>query len=315
MSNPLLLDRNDARVIRAQNAERDLQAAYQLAVKEHFIFLEALQIHIRVCEYGTGAPLLVVPGNTGDSFVLLPLLAQLCGRRILALNRPGGGLSEGIDHHTVDFKTLAVSTIDSVLDYFGLACVPILAHSMGGHWSLWYAMERPQRAEKLVLLGVPGNVLDCKPPLILRAAAIPRLNRLLFSRIAAKDASTALRGLRMMGHSAESIRALPAAMADCYYHFQRLPHYETASLSLMESTNTRRGSKKSVHIGRAALAAVPKEVLLLWGENDPFGAVKKGEAIAAALPNAALHVIPRGGHLPWLDAAAECAAQILRFLQ
>jgi pimeloyl-ACP methyl ester carboxylesterase len=36
--------------------------------------------------------------------------------------------------------------------------------------------------------------------------------------------------------------------------------------------------------------------LLLWGDADPISSVQAGERLAAVLPNAALHVIPGGGH-------------------
>jgi pimeloyl-ACP methyl ester carboxylesterase len=36
--------------------------------------------------------------------------------------------------------------------------------------------------------------------------------------------------------------------------------------------------------------------LLLWGDADPISPVKAGERLVAVLPNAALHVIPGGGH-------------------
>jgi 2-hydroxy-6-oxonona-2,4-dienedioate hydrolase len=45
------------------------------------------------------------------------------------------------------------------LDSLGIDRVPIVAHSMGGHWSQWFAMDRSDRATALALLGVPGNVL------------------------------------------------------------------------------------------------------------------------------------------------------------
>ncbi|MDR2672923.1 MAG: alpha/beta hydrolase [Coriobacteriales bacterium] len=314
MNNALLLDQNDFRVLNARKAENGLRQAYQVAGKDHYLFLKTFGIHIRVCEYGTGEPVLIVPGNTGDSFVFMPLIAQLTGRKVLALNRPGGGLSEGFNHHATGFKTMAINTIDTILEYFRLGSVPIIAHSMGGHWSLWYAIARPQRVESLTLLGVPGNVMNCKPPFALRLASVPGLNRLLFSRISPKTASTALRGLRLMGHSNETIVRLPSAMADCYFHFQKLPHYETSSLSLMETTNTLFGSKADIRITESELGKVRQNVSMIWGTNDPFGSVKNGEEIVAALPNPMFHTISDGGHLPWLDSPKQCGKLIAEFL-
>jgi pimeloyl-ACP methyl ester carboxylesterase len=44
------------------------------------------------------------------------------------------------------------------------------------------------------------------------------------------------------------------------------------------------------------LPALRMPALLLWGDADPISPVKAGGRLAAALPNAALHVIPGGGH-------------------
>jgi pimeloyl-ACP methyl ester carboxylesterase len=312
---PLLLDPNGAKETAALHAEEALRAVYGLAATEHSICMERFGIHVRVVEYGNpgGAPLLVAPGNTGDSFVFLPLIARLTGRRVLALNRPGGGLSEGFDHRSVDYQELALTTMDAVLDYFALECVDVLAHSMGGHWSLWYAAQRPQRVQRLALLGVPGNVLRCKPPFALRLTSIPGLNRRLFARIVSRDAAYATRGLKFMGHAQTVIDALPPEMAECYFRFQNLPNYEISSLSLMEATNSLFFSKKSVKIGKRELRRVAQPVLLLWGENDPFGSVKAGRAVQSALPSAQFHVVPGGGHLPWFDAPAQCGDLVAEF--
>jgi pimeloyl-ACP methyl ester carboxylesterase len=61
---------------------------------------------------------------------------------------------------------------------------------------------------------------------------------------------------------------------------------------------------------------------MLWGEHDPFGRVAAGRKIAAALGagagaephGAVLHIIPGGGHLPWLDDPAASGTLITGFL-
>ncbi|MDR3216207.1 MAG: alpha/beta hydrolase [Clostridiaceae bacterium] len=314
MSNPLTLNDDDVRVIDAKNAEQRLYDYYGLKPVYHYIPCERLGIKIRVCEVGTGDPVLIVPGNTGDSFPFVPLMAGLRGKRILAFNRPGGGLSEGINHHTIGFKELATETLTGVLDHFSIGQLPVISHSMGSHWSLWFAATAPERIEKLVLLGVPGNVLRCKPPLLLRLAAIRGLNKAMFEKITPKSVESSLKGLTFMGHSRDTLQALPQAMRECYYYFPRLPHYAESSLSLMETTNTLFGSKKSILINADDLKDINQKILLIWGENDPFGNVKEGEKIAAILPDARLELIRGGGHLPWLDAPAACGESVQAFL-
>ena len=311
-NNVLTLDDNDPRVVAARNAEQQLFGFYGLEAKTHYISLPGSGMRVRVTEIGSGKPVVIVPGNTGDSFPLAPLFAELKGRRIIAINRPGGGLSDGMDHRKIDFRELAVQTITAVLDAFRLDKAPIIAHSIGGQWSLWMAMDKQERVNALTLLGVPGNIIGSGPPFALRLLSVPVLNRILFKLVSLKNPAQSLRGLSFMGHPPETLSGLPPAMADCYYYFQKLPNYQISSLSLMERGNLF-GAGAEDRIGAEQLRQVRQPVMLLWGTNDPFGSVEKGREIAAILPSSEFHAI-QGGHLPWLDEPVECGRLTREFL-
>ena len=302
----LTLKEDDPRVVAARNAEQQLFAFYGLEASTRFVHLPRFGIRIRVTEIGSGKPVLIVPGNTGDVFPLAPLMAELLGRRIIAVNRPGGGMSEGMDHCTVvDFRKFAVETLSSVLDALELESVPIVAHSIGGHWSVWLALDRPERVTALTLLGVPGNLISTGPPLALRLLSVPGLNRLLF-------------GIVMLAvsrrHSSETSTSVSAAMAACRYHFQRLPHYRLSTLSLMERTNRLRGSRPEITLSAEQLKRVQQPTMFLWGTNDPFGSSETGRHIAQLLPCSEFHAIQGAGHLPWLSNLAECGRLTRDFL-
>jgi pimeloyl-ACP methyl ester carboxylesterase len=312
--NPLVLDHDDRRVTAAKEAERRFFRHYGLETETRYVPLERYGIRVRAVETGTGTPLVMVPGNTGDGFPFIPLIARLANHRIIVINRPGGGLSDGMNHGETDFRRLAVDTITAVFDSFGIEKAPVVAHSMGGHWSLWFAIEKPERLEALILPGVPGNVLDTRPPFALRLASLPGLNRLLFRMISSGPEEKALRSLQFMGHSAENLKKLPAELAECYFRFQRLPFYGISSLSLMETANGLFGAKKAAHITGEELRGVKAGVLLIWGENDPFGKTGTGRRIAELLPKGSFREMPGGGHLPWLDDPDFVAERIHEFL-
>jgi 2-hydroxy-6-oxonona-2,4-dienedioate hydrolase len=302
----LTLHDSDPRVIAARNAERELFGFYGLDAKEHYVFLPEQGIKIRVLEMGSGEPLVIVPGNTGDAFPLASLLAELKGRHIIAINRPGGGLSEGMDHYTVDIREFAVKTLDTVLESFGLENVDIVAHSMGAHWSLWLAMDRPKRVRSLTLLGNPGNVMQGKPPLLLRLITKPPLNKLFFRLLIPSDKNKALRSFKAMGHSSQTISRLPRALGDCYFYFWRLPHYLISAMSLMENTAPKIDDQQLKH--------VLHPTMLILGTKDSFASVEIGEDIVAALPSGTFRAIDGAGHLPWLENPAACARLIQDFL-
>ncbi|MDR2670508.1 MAG: alpha/beta hydrolase [Oscillospiraceae bacterium] len=310
-----LLKENDPRVVDARVAEQKLLSHYKLDAHIRYIPFGDFGYKIRVLEIGAGKPVVIVPGNTGDAFPLIPLMAQLTGRRVIAVNRPGGGMSDGMDHRNIDFRKYAVQTVASVLDAFHLDDVPIVAHSIGGHMSILTAIDRPERVSTLVLLGVPGNLISTSPPAALRALSVPGLGHLLYHLVMPKKPDKSLGSLRFMGHPPETLAELPDAFSDCYYDFQRLPHYKISSLSLMRRINTLRGSRPDVLLHKEDLNRVKQPTLFLWGTNDPFGDAETGRQIASYFQQPEFHAIQSAGHLPWLDRPETCGSLIMKFIE
>ncbi len=303
---PLTLSDNDPKVIAARNAEKELFNFYGLQAKEHYVLLHDQGIRVRVLEIGEGEPLVIVPGNTGDVFPLASLLAKLKGRRIIAINRPGGGLSEGMDHNTVEIRSFVVQTLETVFNAFKLENVDVVAHSMGAHWSLWLATDRPKLVRSLSLLGNPGNVMKGKPPFLMMLLIKSPFSKLFLKLLMPSDKSKALNSLKMMGHSKETLAGLPQALGDSYYYFRMLPHYVISFLSLMQN--------EAPNIDAKQLSQVKQPSQLLLGDKDTFASVAVGESITAAMPNCKLHVIKGAGHLHWLESPEECGEIINAFL-
>ncbi len=301
----LTLNDNDPRVLAARQAEKELFDFYGLRATDHYIRLPKQGIRVRVSEIGSGEPLVIVPGNTGMAFPLASLLAQLPGRRLIAINRPGGGLSEGIDHNTVDIRQFAVETLATVLAASSLENVDVVAHSMGAHWSLLLAMDRPQLVRRLVLLGNPGNVMQGQAPLALRLLVKPPFTW-LFSRLLPTRKDQALRLLRRMGHSAHTLAQQPPGLGDSYFYFQQLPNYLISTISLLQNMVPQLEAQQ--------LKSVSQPTLLLLGTNDTFASIETGQRIVAALPNGEFHAIAGAGHLPWLESPEECGRLIQDFL-
>lgn len=310
----LILKNNDERVIVARDAEGRFFNNYNLKPIMHHILLKPFNIHIRSVEIGAGEPVVIIPGNTGDGFPFIPLISEIKNKRIIIINRPGGGLSDGMNHSKVNIREFACQTIITVLDFFKIGKASIIAHSIGGHWGLWFAMDKPERVISLALLGVPGNILTACPPFLLRLASVPIFNRLLFLFITSKTKTKSLKSLTFMGHSEETLKNLPDNLAECYFYFQKLPYYSVSSLSLMEKINCLSGSKPEIRISENELKNIGKRVLLIWGSNDPFGKVETGRKIAQLLPMGEFHEISGCGHLPWLDEPKKCAELIVSFL-
>ena len=57
------------------------------------------------------------------------------------------------------------------------------------------------------------------------------------------------------------------------------------------------------------LRALAVPVLMIWGDEDPYGEPEVGRRACALMPNARLEVIP-GRHAPFLDDPERCSALI-----
>jgi pimeloyl-ACP methyl ester carboxylesterase len=309
----LTLQRTDPKVEAAQEAENRLFDHYGLDVKVHFVELDKPNIRVRVLESGSGPPLILVPGGVGDGWIWTSLMAKLVGWRLIVVNRPGGGMSDGIDHRAVNVRRLAVHTLSSVLDHFNLERVPVVGSSMGGLWSFWLALDRPERVAAMVQLGCPALILDSSAPFPMRLLSIPGLNRLLLKMMIPANREKARDLPSFMGHPPEVGANWPEAEAECSFQFPRLPTYKTAWLSLMEVMLGLQGAKPTYRLEVDELKRVRTSVQFIWGDSDPFGSLSVAEQAIGAVPEARLHKMS-GGHLPWWDDANKCAHIIREFL-
>jgi 2-hydroxy-6-oxonona-2,4-dienedioate hydrolase len=303
----LTLSNDDPKVINARNAEKALFDHYGIKAKEHYITLPEQQIKVRVLEIGEGEPLVIVPGNTGDAFVLASLIAQFKNRSIFAINRPGGGLSEGMDHTKVNIREFAHQSLNTILEALDLKNVDVVAHSMGAHWSTLLAIEHPDKVRKLALLGNPGNIMGGKPPLAIRIIGTPPFTKLAMHFIIPKNKEKALKTLTMMGHSKEFVATLPDELADAYFNFDHLPHYATSATSLIQNMIP--------EIKAEELTRLQQPTALILGTNDNFLSQEKGEKIVDAIPNGTFYSITDSGHLPWLENPELIAQKILDFFK
>ncbi|MDX1619222.1 MAG: alpha/beta hydrolase [Balneolaceae bacterium] len=308
----LTIDPSDPRVKAARSAEERLHRHHHLSCTEHRIELDEPEIRIRVLEAGRGAPVILMPGGIGDAWIWSSLMGHMEGFRMIAVNRPGGGLSDGVDHRDVDLRTLATDTLSAVLDHFELTSAPIIANSMGGLWSFWFALDRPERVRALAQVGTPALILGTSAPLPMRLQSIPGLNRLLVKLMVPKNLEQARDLPTFLGHPESVGEEWPEAAAACSYHFSRLPTFTTSWLSLMERVLTPTGAEADVRIEEEELRQVSQPTLFLWGSGDPFGSLEVARRAERAVPDARLLEVGVG-HLPWWDEAGECARLIEKF--
>jgi pimeloyl-ACP methyl ester carboxylesterase len=269
---------------------------------------------VHLLETGSGPPLLLLHGTGVPAGLFLPLLAELDGVLALAPDRPGSGLSDPLASSPRGDDEAAVAWLDRLLDSLGLDTTALLGHSAGGTLALRYASTRPERVERLVLIG-PPTLPGTRCPLPHRLLATPGLGRLLTTLPPSR--ASVLQFARLMGE--RDTLATHPKLVDMFLIVQRDPvsrsvaRDEVRVLVAPHALLTRSGWRSRSRIGGDALRALRLPTLLIWGEREPLGSVENARALAEQMPDGRLHV-PDGGHAPWLGKPAATAAAVLSFV-
>lgn len=266
------------------------------------------QTHVLVS--GKGPPVVMVPGFGDPAAMWAPLMAELGGFTLYAVDRPCFGLTGYARHTTESLRSLAVSFLTEVLDALELERPRFVGSSMGSLWSLWLAMDRPGRVAAMTHVGCPAFLLGTSAPLPMRLLAVRPIGELLM-RIFEPSPLQVDHFASMVG---ADLSALPE-LRDLLVATQRMPGVPAALRELLHASLSLRGARPEVALDAEQLERITQPVQLIWGEDDPFGSPEIGRRAAKILPTAELHVIRHAGHVPWVGhpaAVGEIAAPFLR---
>src|SRR5215510_4538118 len=155
-------------------------AQHGTVARRHDVLLAGLNLRASVLEAGAGEPLLLLHGGGASAILLEPLLSRLQHHfHLYVPDRPGCGLTDGCNYHNVPLREHARDFVKAVLDSFGIAKVTLLGNSVGGYFSLVFALAYPERVNKLILLGAPTGI-DRRVPLFFIPLGLPYVNQLLY---------------------------------------------------------------------------------------------------------------------------------------
>ncbi len=266
-------------------------------------------IELAVAEAGAGGrPLLLVHGFTGAKEDFTEWLDPLAdeGWHAVAPDLRGHGASAKPPEETAYGFDHFASDLLGLLDALGFGTVTVLGHSMGGMVVQTVVLRAPERFDAVVLMDTSHRALRADPGLVEMGAAIAREEGMA-AVMAAQE------GL------AESDEPLGTA-ADRRLKAER-PGYKAfgerkmlASSPAMYATMLRTITDTAGGGDRLEdLRSVSVPTLVLVGEEDgPF--LKPSAAMAGAIPDAELVVIPEAGHSPQFEAPDAWWAALRGFL-
>jgi pimeloyl-ACP methyl ester carboxylesterase len=259
----------------------------------------------QVLELGAGPPVLCIHGGLGEALQWAPVMAALAPRhRMLAVDRPGHGLSDPFDYRGVDIPAHACAFLTGVLDAAGVPSAAVVGASMGGLFAFHLALAHPERVSRLTLVGAAAGMTRDLPRM-LRYASLPGLKQLVRAKMRqpTREDVRQFWGQLLVVH--------PERLADDFLDAATASQRRnTASwFSLLDRVIELGGCRRDLLI-RELWPRLETPTTLVWGEQDAWAPPSVGEEIAAAHRNVSVVRIPDAGHAAWVDAPELTSAAI-----
>lgn len=254
-----------------------------------YVTVEKLRIHYQ--EYGkdqSGPPILLIHGWPTSSFLwrnVAPHVAQGAGRRVIALDLPGFGLSDKPLNEAYSFRFFS-KIIDGFLKELGIAGpIGLVVHDLGGPVGVYWACNNPERVERLALLNtLVYPEMSWAVKLFILALRMPLIKTYITS-------ASGLRGAIRFGV------ANPAGLApDTIAGTQEPFRTAAAREALLKSGGDL--SPKGFFIMAQRLKNLQMPVRMIYGERDRIlpDIANTARRIQSDLPHAQITALPDCGH-------------------
>lgn len=241
---------------------------------------------------GSGAPVVCLHGAAAGAVTYYKSIAALAQHfRVIVPDIVGYGES---DKPKAPYtRPYFAAWLCDFFTALGIQKAHVVGNSQGGAIGLQFALENPDKVDKLVL--VDSGALGKGMP----AGAF--ISMFLLNNFPSATAG------RMMS------RYL------VYKPENNEPDYVAYSLQVAKKP----GGSNVFMQGRGAavspiaddeLRRIEHQTLIIWGEQDNFFPIAHGEAAARTMPHASLHRIQEAGHLPFLDQPAAFNDVLVQFL-
>lgn len=271
--------------------------------------VDAIGGNAHVIVAGEGPPVVLLIGGGVPAAMWAPLMAELDGFTMYAVDLPGHGASAPGPYRTAGLRELGTAFVSDLLDGLELDRIPLIAQSIGGLFALWTMLDHPERVSGASLIACPAGVLGTSAPFPLRLMSVPPIGRFV-NRIQKPSEALAMRFGEMAG---EDFTNLPE-LRELVLALLRVPGFGDQLIDLIHHVVRPRGAQPEVELTPGDLARVQHPVQIVWGEGDTFGHHSVGDRVAGIVPDAEFHLVP-GGHAPWLDDARLVAEIIEPFLR
>ena len=240
--------------------------------------------------------LIAIHGGPGNSSDYMRSLEQLASNKLAVVSYDQRGTGQSTEPSEGYAMENYIADLEAVRQAAGVESVHLFGHSWGGLVALRYAVAHPQRVRSIILMG--SGVLT---PEVAQAGQANKAERIaaLQQQGIIPQAITSLADL-LPAYFSDANFDMPDELKNMHYN----PTVEQMTWSALGNYDFAAGVDRLDH-----------PVLVLWGEDDPFGMVYV-EATKRALSAATVEIVvlEKCGHY-WHECPDEFFSHVRAFLE
>jgi pimeloyl-ACP methyl ester carboxylesterase len=288
-------------------AEQAVFAHYAVQARHRFVSVPASGVRLRLVETGDGAPTLLLHGFSLGVAHWAPLMTRLTDRRLIAIDMPGHGASDGVDFDGIDLRPWFDVTLTGLLDEIGVESTDVIGHSQGAMLGMFLALDRPDRVRTLTAVGTPAVAFGATVPQF-RILARPVLGTLMLGMPKPDSAYRKILADTVGRAALDTMR--DELVQASYRGVRRRGFGTTVSSYLREMYRGIDATPPRYVLSDTELTTMKPPVTVIMGEGEADDTSAKR---TAAMPDGRFEVVP-GGHEPWLNDLDACATHIQDFI-
>jgi len=255
---------------------------------------------------GNGPPAIVLHGGPGAHHdYLLPNFDALSrGRELIYYDQRGGGRSAVSRETPVGWRE-HVADLDQLRGQWGLEQLTLVGYSWGGLLALLYALEHPDRVGRLALVSPAPAWREARQEFERRFQ-----ERNLAPALQQQRAELRASGLRERDPAEYAQRVFELSVAP--YFFDPTRAHDLTPFRVTGRTQQEVWSSLNEYDLRPRLADLKLPAILLQGEADVIPL--EASRVVADLLEADFQLLPRCGHVPYIEAYERFVSLLDSFL-
>ena len=274
-----------------------------LSTQERFVTSGPVRLWTERSGHPGHPPVLLIMGQAAQGITCPDALVERLvarGAQVIRFDHRDTGLSSVVDFdtHPYVFTDLARDCL-AVLDGYDIPSADIAGASMGGAIGQWLGVHAPDRVRSLTLLTTS--------PLNAAPGDLPAPSKELQAHFAAAAPRGVESDMACFRISNGPVRPFDEAGARAV-----LERAWARAIDPDAATHHALACRVATPDTRAPLSSITAPTTVVHGDADPLYALAHGEALAAAIPGARLHVVPGMGHVFFSPGLPEELADLIR---